>query len=418
MWIATLISRMAVLHFMISIIFTYFIMKALPTKQGRYAVFLFTFAYNSFAHIHRLYYHYMEFYFDWGVLQMLLTLRLVMLAYDIHDGTLKEEELHHKFAKANRLQRFPSFLEILGYCFFYPSLISGPTFTMKEYLDFIEGKIFADCEGKRVPPGAIKKALSKLFIGTLWLPFLALGGYFNIFFCSEDQFREWPFFYKIAFHFIACFLFKPMYYYAWTLAEGSQILIGYGYNGSTIDPVTKEKKLHWNRAMNINIFEIEFPKNVSTVALSWNIGVNRFLKYYVYTRLLSSGFYKLANPVTYFISSFWHGFYPGYYCFFVFGPIIMKFESMGYKTIRPYFLEEDQVTPKSYYWIYEKGKIVATYFVITYALGSFLTLSWYHTWRTYSAIYFYGHILIALFGLVCVVLSLFQKKDVVRKKVQ
>lgn len=390
-------------------------MKSFPTDKGRFIVMGLAFTYNSFAHIHRLYYHYMEFYFDWGVLQMLLTLRLVMIAFDIHDATLKEEELHHRYAKTYRLDKFPTLLEIFGYCFFYPSLISGPTFTLREYLDFIHERIFEECDGKKIPPGSVVQALKQLLFGSLWLPFLALSGYLNIFFCTEEQFLEWSLLKRILFHFAAAALFKPMYYYAWTLAEGSHILIGYGFNGYVKDPKTNEKVPVWNRATNIDIYAVEFPKNIASVALAWNIGVNRFLKYYIYTRLLSSGFRRLANPITYFVSSFWHGFYPGYYFFFFFGPIMVKFENLGYENIRPFFLAQDHKTPTSYYWIYNIGKMICTYFVITYALGSFLTLSWYHTWRTYSAIYFYGHILIAMFGALCLVIH-YMKRNLSPKK--
>lgn len=413
MWIATLISRTCVMHALIAITFTYLVMKYLPSNYAKIIVILFNFSYNSFSQIQRLYNHYMEFYFDWGVVHMLLTLRLVMFAFDVSDGKLKEEELHHRHAKTYRLERFPSYIEVLGYCFFFPSLIAGPVFPMKEYLDFIYDNFH---KGEKRPRGATRQGLLRFLVGSLWLPFLALSGYLPIFLSTEESFLQYPLWKRIVIHFISCFLFKPMYYYAWLLSEGSHIISGFGFKGYVTNPKTGELEPEWTRACNIKIRNIEFPENVSSVALSWNIGVSRFLKYYCYTRLLHAGYKNSATIITYIVSAFWHGFYPGYYCFFFFAPIAMKLEAFGYKHIRPLFLEKDGVTEKSYYWIYSIGKKICTYFAVTYTLGSFLTLSWEHTIKSYMSVYFYGHIILILVCLLSIIFTFFSKTN--KKKVE
>ena len=54
----------------------------------------------------------------------------------------------------------------------------------------------------------------------------------------------------------------------------------------------------------------------------WNMSVQKWLKYYVYMRFLSSDPNKrgkgteLAALMTFIVSAIWHGFYPGYIVFF------------------------------------------------------------------------------------------------------
>lgn len=49
---------------------------------------------------------------------------------------------------------------------------------------------------------------------------------------------------------------------------------------------------------------------------NWNMGANRWLRYYVYMRVTpfgQTGGMK-STMITYSVSALWHGFYPGYYC--------------------------------------------------------------------------------------------------------
>lgn len=54
---------------------------------------------------------------------------------------------------------------------------------------------------------------------------------------------------------------------------------------------------------------------------SWNISVHNWLKYYVYLRLLDEkkkgGTNAFAALMSFLVSAIWHGFYPGFYSFFL-----------------------------------------------------------------------------------------------------
>jgi lysophospholipid acyltransferase len=71
----------------------------------------------------------------------------------------------------------------------------------------------------------------------------------------------------------------------------------------------------------VKIGAMEFATAIDHMPLNWNIFTGKWLKYYFYTRLLSAGWKRMANPITFLVSAFWHGFYPGYYMLFAFGPL-------------------------------------------------------------------------------------------------
>ena len=97
-----------------------------------------------------------------------------------------------------------------------------------------------------------------------------------------------------------CVRFK--YYFAWQVAEGSAILSGFGYDSKTSG---------WNNVANMDIVSFEGAQSIRNASRSWNQQTQSWLERYVYTRSGNS----LA--LTYFVSALWHGFYPGYYFFFM-----------------------------------------------------------------------------------------------------
>jgi lysophospholipid acyltransferase len=63
-----------------------------------------------------------------------------------------------------------------------------------------------------------------------------------------------------------------------------------------------------------------------------------FQRYYVYWRLPSG---PIATYGTYFVSAFWHGFYPGYYMFFIYAALLTETARVARRVLRPYFVEMD-----------------------------------------------------------------------------
>lgn len=78
-----------------------------------------------------------------------------------------------------------------------------------------------------------------------------------------------------------------------------------GYDEKTGAPL-------WDGASNVDIPAFELATSIRDLSKAWNCLTQKWLQHYVYERV--PAFKMLA---TYFISAFWHGFYPGYYLMFL-----------------------------------------------------------------------------------------------------
>ena len=85
------------------------------------------------------------------------------------------------------------------------------------------------------------------------------------------------------------------------------MLTGAGFEGFDADGNPKG----WNGVSNMDILGFELAPNIRDLSRSWNKGTQVWLERYVYSRWGNS---LLA---TYSCSAIWHGFYPGYYIFFL-----------------------------------------------------------------------------------------------------
>jgi lysophospholipid acyltransferase len=79
------------------------------------------------------------------------------------------------------------------------------------------------------------------------------------------------------------------------------------------------EKPKYTRVQTICVWDIEFSYNVKDFLGAWNISVHKWLKYYIYLRLVKPGKHLQIVPIlsTFVVSAIWHGFYPGYFLFFI-----------------------------------------------------------------------------------------------------
>jgi lysophospholipid acyltransferase len=110
---------------------------------------------------------------------------------------------------------------------------------------------------------------------------------------------------------IAAFTSRCKYYVAWFLSEAACVLCGFGFNG-----YDSSGNVRWDRFTNIIVRKCELSQSIKEMIDHWNIGANRWLRYYVYMRITPPGQTggALSASFTYVVSALWHGFYPGYYC--------------------------------------------------------------------------------------------------------
>jgi lysophospholipid acyltransferase len=116
-----------------------------------------------------------------------------------------------------------------------------------------------------------------------------------------------------------------------------------------------------------------------------------WLKRTVYTRFNSDN-KTLANIFTYFVSGFWHGFYPGYYLSFLSGAIVTSAGRSIRRNVRPIF-----TTPGSrfvnYKRIYDFIGTVFTVGCMSYVFTPAAIRDWNKSISLWKDTYFIGHIL-------------------------
>jgi len=129
----------------------------------------------------------------------------------------------------------------------------------------------------------------------------------------------------------------------------------------------------------MNIVGFETASNVSTLSKEWNKKTSLWLSRYVYMRTGGS----LA--AVYSMSAFWHGFYPGYYIFFLSVPLLTFCERLGKKKISPRFSSQS-------WGPYDIVCKLVTSFFVEYMVSAFVLLSLEWAWNNWKSYYFFGHI--------------------------
>lgn len=205
--------------------------------------------------------------------------------------------------KALAITELPSLMEFLGYIFCFTTFFAGPCFEYRIYSDAVRGSQFI-YYGKRVSVSLLRPALRKCAIGIFFMVLVAaFGSYSDL---SAAFHQELSFGMRMIRVVVALFITRCKYYCAWKLAEGATILTGAGFEGFASDGTV----IGFDGVDNIDIIGFETAQNFRGLARSWNKGTQMWLERYVYSR---------TNTLflTYLCSAVWHGFYPGYYIFFL-----------------------------------------------------------------------------------------------------
>ncbi|CEG40878.1 lysophospholipid acyltransferase [Plasmopara halstedii] len=374
------------LHSLVSSLLTYAMVCVLPHKTAPLVVFLANMLFVAALHLHRMRVNYMGWSMDSTASQMLLLIRLTSFAFNYHDGvvanatTVKDGDSEHmKMVKQSRKQlaipKIPSLLEFLGFVYCFTTFLAGPAFEYKEYSDAIHRTRFVDRNGVRRNISPTYAALSKLALGLgLMGLFVRFGAFaaLNEILNDDDQsmLLKWG---RLL---IALFLTRAKYYLAWKLAEGATVLTGTGFEG--FDEQNNPKG--WDGVSNVDIIGFELGANVREISRAWNKGTQNWLERYVYTRTGNS---LLA---TYLVSALWHGFYPGYYLFFLTVPLATAVNRLARRHVRPYVVDSP-IKP-----LYDVFGMICTAMVVNYLAVSFVVLSWEDAVAGFRSMRFAGHL--------------------------
>ncbi|TMW63010.1 hypothetical protein Poli38472_005628 [Pythium oligandrum] len=386
-------------HSFISSFLTYVLVKFGPPKFAPYVVFLFNMSYMSASHIYRLYVDYMGWTLDFTGPQMLLVIKLTSFAYNYFDGVVdktgEKKDLSPARAKLYAARKklaiteLPSLLEFFGYVYSFSTFLAGPAFEIREYLDVTTGKKFIH-DGKSKVPSSVLAAFSKLLVGSVCMGLFAqVGPQYPLSNLHDPKVAALPVGQQVLTLYITLIFCKAKYYSAWKIAEGSTVLAGFGFEGYTAEG----KSRGWNGVSNMDIVGFEFAQSIRAASRAWNKGTQNWLERYVYTRTGNS------LMATYFVSAFWHGFYPGYYIFFLSLPLATSVNRLAFKKIRPYFLEADGSSGLKKK-VYDFVGMIATILCMHSFVMPFQSMSLEYSIATLKNTHFAGHITCAVLYIV------------------
>ena len=398
----------------------------LPPKLAKTVVPTFIVGYCVLGHLHRQFVNYLGWDLDFTGPHMVLTIKLYSIAWNLYDGHLikkagnKKDSLPRATQKCSQfaLTELPSLLEFLGYTFCFSNVLAGPAYEFSIYRAAANGSLLYDDNGK--PRGKIPSqvwpTLKNLVVSLACMGIFVVGsGKFPIMDPVDPQknaptfvaltsaysiHSNTPWHIRYGYSWVALFFQRFKYYFAWKNAEGSNNIWYAGFEGFD----TKGDPIGWENANNIDILQFETAPNLKLLSAAWNKKTSNWLTRYIYMRTGGSLY------ATYAMSAFWHGFYPGYYFFFLSMPMLTACERIGRKKLSPRFSTGGKWSP------WGITTIMCTSFLIEYFIQPFQMLSWEWSVQAWRGHYFFGHVLAVGFYGVCMMLPTPQGKGGDKKK--
>ena len=142
------------------------------------------------------------------------------------------------------------------------------------------------------------------------------------------------------------------------------------------------------------IWKLETSCRVKDYLANWNISAHMWLKNYIFMRMLPNnqrGKGQAAAALTTFaVSAIWHGFYPGFFCFFIGAGLIDYQAKLAGEALNP--IVEGRVPG----WLVYIVSWLWCYIFCGYFVSSFVLLSFEKIHRVYSSMYYSGHIVLLL----------------------
>lgn len=305
------------IHSVVSSAICYALIVAAPTRPMPLLVFIVALFFMTVAHIHRM--ANPDSAVDYSSSQMILTMRLTSAAFEVADGRRITRERARAAAgetpkpvSAGRarieadqarhaLYSTPDPLTFFSFIMFFGSALVGPPFDLHEYTA-ATGRNAAP----RPSPGArpyIKALLSLSFL----VLYLVLREAFPSSRWLTEEFASAPIAAQIGFSWLILLGERMKYYFIWKITEAGCNACGFGY---TRDEAGREG---WEGVRNISVRGFELAQNLGEASKEWNSLTGAWLRTCVYERVPKA----TQMFAIYFVSAFWHGFYPGYYLFFM-----------------------------------------------------------------------------------------------------
>jgi len=222
--------------------------------------------------------------------------------------------------------------------FFFGSILIGPASNFHSFKKFIDGEEFLQhkftsrdkkAENPVSEPSPVIPAFTKYIVGHAFIvSYLLLAPYYKPERLGESSRLNVSLVSNLIFNEMVLYLVKAKYYCVFIMGEACNNAAGFGFNG--YDENGKEQ---WDKLINVKPLHLEAAQNAKGISDNWNIQTSKWLRDCIYQRV---SFMPLLS--TFLISAVWHGFFAGYYIFFVlYGGNVYVSRKLRRK-IRPYFL--------------------------------------------------------------------------------
>lgn len=352
---------------------------------------------------------------------MILTLKLVGLAFEVHDVAVEREKEMKNAAKEEGLglgddglelasvNLVPSLADQIHYGFNHVGLITGPYYRYSTWLGLtkdpwnpaVAGEAAAGvCEtaaGARAArlPGYV-------------LAFLLSGYLFPLDVTeSADWHAEHGALYKMLYMLPIFFAFRMRIYSGFVLSECSCIMAGLGAypassrprpgQGPTLAPVhySQGDEVNFETVHNIDEWGSDFVPSMREALRCWNMTVQHWLVLVVYKRFPVRG---LRTAAVMLVSSVWHGVHPGYYLGLCSVPLCLAVEDLWRRRVRA------RLEPAAQRW-YDWAAWIVRMRWFDYLGMAFLLLRIDTTLMYWTSVYFVGHLSLPVLAVLAVALE-------------
>lgn len=346
----------------------------------------------------------------WTMPQCVSCLRLIGLTFNLWDAQKSEDKLSAA-QKEVALKKQPSLLEMAAFVYFPGSFLIGPQFSMKRYLDYVDGRLIDKNATKDsiVLPDCIVPSITRLVIGFIYVALFQLGTmYVTDQYIMGPEFLEQSFIKRLLL--IGFWGHVNLYKYisCWLLTEGVCMAFGLTYNGKD-----EQGKPLWNGCENVKLITLETATRFGCYIEGFNMNTNKWCAEYVFKRLRFLNSKLLSQFLTLLFLAVWHGFHSGYYVCFFLEFIVMYAERDACKMLSE--SERLQALAKKYPQVHILSWIVTrvyTFIFMGYCLTCFILLTYPRYNHVYGSIYYCGHVIYLSYP----VFSMLLKRFVLRKR--
>ncbi|XP_063223459.1 lysophospholipid acyltransferase 7 isoform X1 [Bacillus rossius redtenbacheri] len=362
-----------------------------------------------------------------NLVQMVLTLKLVGLAFEVQDTAVAKAKARDKSEDSDtNIQEVaasvsPGFMDIFHYAFTHVGVLTGPFYTYRTYNDWLHTP-FSD----HAP--CFEETLRKL----KWLPlflslFLTATYFYPLQYAKSDEFySERSFWYRLWYTYPSFFIFRMRIYSGLIMSECVCTMAGLGAYPVATAPVAgqgpskdfallrqvvsdpeqaKKATYNFETIHNIDPYGSEFIPTLRQSMKSWNICIQYWLAVNVYKRLPRNAF---RTTVTLFVSAFWHGIYAGYYLCICTVALYLPVEDLYVKHFTKGLGGMAGKIADFVVWFFRLQAL--SYMAITFFL-----LTIHDSFKYWNSIYFCCHVLWAAFYMVGVVAVKARKKSNMEK---